>query len=50
MSKLGQYVLKWCEDAEIMTLGEFVKENGQQHLDIYAQVQKNNPEYDDEEI
>ncbi len=51
MSKLGQYFLKLCEDAEIMTIGEFVKENGQQYLDIYAQVQKERlEEYDDEEI
>ena len=51
MSKLGQYFLKLCEDAEIMTIGEFVKENGQQYLDIYAQVQNNRlEEYDDEEI
>ena len=28
MSKMGQYFLKLCEDAEIMTIGEFVKENG----------------------
>ena len=51
MSKMGAYYLKLCEDAEIMTIGEFVKENGQQYLDIYARVQNIRlEEYDDEEI
>ena len=50
MSKMGQYFFKLCEDAEIMTIGEFVKENGQQHLDLYAKVQKERLEEYDEEI
>ena len=51
MSRMGAYYHKLCEDAEIMTIGEFVKENGQQYLDIYARVQNIRlEEYDDEEI
>ena len=48
MSKMGQYFLKLCEDAEIMTQREFINEWGEQYLDIYKQIQENNPEYDDE--
>ena len=51
MSKMGQYFFKLCEDAENMEIGDFVKENGQQYLDIYAQVQHirlEEYEYDDE--
>ena len=32
---------KIVQDAEIMTLGEFIQEHGQQYLDYYEQVQSN---------
>tara|TARA_R110002126_G_C10175193_1_gene474300 strand:+ start:37 stop:189 length:153 start_codon:yes stop_codon:yes gene_type:complete len=50
MSKMGQYFFKLCEDAENMEIGDFVKENGQQHLVLYLEVKKECLEEYDEEI
>jgi len=39
---------KIVQDAEIMTLGEFIQEHGQQYIDYYEQVQANNMRWCDE--
>jgi len=49
MSKTGQWVHKMCEDAELMTKGEFICEHGEQHLEYYEQVQANNPTWEEDE-
>jgi len=49
MSKTGQWFHKMCEDAEIMTKGEFICEHGEQYLEYYEQVQANNPTWEEDE-
>ena len=48
MSKTGQWYHKICEDAEIMTKGEFIQEHGEQYLDYYEQIQENGVQYEEE--
>mgnify|MGYP003325489417 FL=1 len=48
MSKTGQWYHKLCEDAEIMTKGEFIQEHGEQYLEYYEQVQENSGGFDED--